>query len=52
MAHKPRWQRVAGAGLTVLGVVVAFATAAAGAPFWVVFGALLLSWLGIRLAGC
>ena len=51
MAAKPKWQRVAGVGLVALGVILAFATAAAGMPFWVVFAALLVSWLGVWSAG-
>ena len=47
LAEKPRWQRIAGAGLSVLGVTLAFGTAAAGAPFWVVFAILLIAMLAV-----
>lgn len=51
MRDRGRRHRVAAAVLIFGGVMTAFATSASGAPFWLVFAVLLLSWLGAWLAG-
>jgi hypothetical protein len=44
-----RCRRIIGAGLIGAGVFMAFVIGAAGGPFWLVFAALLVAWLGIGL---
>jgi hypothetical protein len=49
VADSSRWRRIIGACLIVVGVSAAYVTGAAGGPFWLVFAALLVAWVGIAL---
>lgn len=46
---RSRFLRVCGAVLAAAGAIGAFVLAAGGAPFWLVFTALMFAWLGVAL---